>query len=65
MPQYSALFENEAEFIADTERLFDESPSNRLETKISKIKEALTLLLRTVQSSDDIKVSFSVFEGIK
>lgn len=59
------MFSDEAEFIEDTARLFVESPGNRLEQKISKLKQSLELLLETIESSHNIRVSFSVFEGIK
>ena len=65
VPQYSGMFSDEAEFIEDTARLFAESPGNRLETKICKLKQSLQLLLQTIESAQDIRVSFSVFEGIK
>ena len=65
VPKYSGMFSNEAEFVEDTERLFAESPKNRLETKISKIKSFLEQLYRTIEDSEGIRVSFSVFEGIK
>lgn len=48
MPQYSGTFTNEAEFAEDTERLFAESPKNRLETKISKIKSFLEQLNKII-----------------
>ena len=65
VPKYSGMFSNEAEFIEDTERLFSESPNNRLETKISKIKSFLEQLYSIIESTEGIRVSFSVFEGIK
>lgn len=65
VPQYSGMFSNEAEFAEDTARLFTESPNNRLETKISKIKSFLEQLYRSIVATEGIKVSFSVFEGIK
>jgi len=65
VPQYSGVFDNEAEFAEDTERLFRESPANRLETKILKVKNVLVLLHDTIEKTEEIKVSFSVFEGIK
>ena len=65
VPQYSGTFSSESEFIEDTRRLFDESPDNRLHDKIGKVKCSLSSLLETIESADDIRVSFSVFEGIK
>ena len=65
VPQYSGMFTDEAEFAEDTERLFAESVNNRLETKISKIKSFLEQLHRTIEETEGIRVSFSVFEGIK
>lgn len=65
VPQYSGTFTNEAEFAEDTERLFAESPNNRLETKIAKIKSFLEQLNRIIEETEGIRVSFSVFEGIK
>lgn len=43
------MFDNEAEFAEDTERLFRESPANRLETKIFKVKNVLVLLHDTIE----------------
>ena len=65
MPKYSGMFSSEAEFAEDTERLFAESPDNRLETKIAKIKSFLESLYRAIEETESIRVSFSVFEGIK
>ena len=45
--------------------MFAESSGNRLYTKISKIKSMLEQLLRVVEETPDVRVSFSVFEGIK
>ena len=65
VPQYSGMFSSEAEFAEDTARLFDESPDNRLEMKIGKIKGVLEQLTRVIEDTPDVKVSFSVFEGIQ
>jgi len=65
VPQYSGTFSSESEFVEDTRRLFDESPGNRLHDKIAKVKCSLSSLLETIESAEDIRVSFSVFEGIK
>ena len=65
VPQYSGMFENESEFAQDTERLFANSPNNRLELKINKIKTILQRLFSIIEQNESIKVSFSVFEGIK
>ena len=65
MPKYSGMFSDEAEFAEDTARMFAESPNNRLDTKISKIKSVLEQLFKAIEETPDIKVSFSVFEGIK
>ena len=59
------MFANELEFTEDTERLFSESPNDRLAIKIGKVKSSLTYLLRTIDDTEAIKVSFGVFEGIK
>mmetsp|Transcript_22758 Transcript_22758/g.30361 ORF Transcript_22758/g.30361 Transcript_22758/m.30361 type:complete len:142 (+) Transcript_22758:1646-2071(+) len=64
VPQYSGVFTSESEFDQDTQRLFAESLGNRLFSKISKVKVSLEKLLETIESTDEIKVSFSVFEGI-
>lgn len=65
VPTYSGMFSSDLEFSEDTERLFRESANNRLETKISKVKLAFELLFETIESTEQIKVSFTVFEGIK
>ena len=65
MPKYSGMFSDEAEFTEDTERMFAESPGNRLEEKIAKIKSFLEQLYQTIEDTEGIHVSFSVFEGIK
>merc|ERR1712173_162049 len=59
------MFSDEAEFVHDTERMFAESPGNRLEEKIAKIKSFLEQLYQTIDETEGIHVSFSVFEGIK
>ena len=59
------MFSDEAEFAEDTARMFAESPGNRLEEKIAKIKSFLEQLYQTIEETEGIHVSFSVFEGIK
>ena len=65
VPQYSNMYENQQEFEEDTDRIFAESKDGYLATKITQIKEILTVLLSLIKTTPEIKVSFGVFDGIK
>ena len=61
VPQYSQVFESEADFQEDTTRLFKESQG--LEERMNKLKFVLECLLQIFNKDDDIRVSFAVFKG--
>ena len=59
------MFTDETEFADDTERLFRESHNNRLESKVAKVRVAIQTLFAAIEATDEIRVSYSVFEGMK
>ena len=58
------MYENQQEFEEDTARIFAQS-NGQLEAKMNQIKETIEKLFNIIESTQEIKVSFGVFDGFK
>jgi hypothetical protein len=62
VPLYSEMYDDKELLARETEQLFESNP--KLEGKLNKLRSAITKVRDAIKASEDVHVSFGVFEPI-